>query len=113
MNGPGTVPRRLPGRVLAALLLLPVRLYRQLVSPLLGPRCRYLPTCSAYAETALRRHGPVRGSWLVASRVLRCNPFARGGYDPVPPLAGHGASDAPPASRCGSSGPQTGTAAEP
>jgi putative membrane protein insertion efficiency factor len=66
-----------------ALLLVAVRGYRRLVSPLLRPRCRFHPSCSAYAEEALRRHG-LRGAWLAARRVGRCHPFHPGGYDPVP-----------------------------
>ena len=67
-------------RALAAL----VRGYRLLVSPLLGPRCRFAPTCSAYALEALERHGALRGGWLAARRIARCHPFHPGGHDPVP-----------------------------
>lgn len=74
---------------MSALLLLLVRGYRRLVSPLLPARCRFHPTCSAYAEEALRRHG-VRGAWLAVRRVARCHPFNPGGVDPVPDVvAGH------------------------
>lgn len=66
-----------------------VQLYQRTVSPLLGPVCRYYPSCSAYAVTALERHGPLRGGWLTTWRLLRCNPFARGGVDHVPPPAHH------------------------
>ena len=72
-------------RAIVALLLLPLRLYRAVISPALGPRCRYYPACSAYAEEAVRAHGLVRGTGLAVWRVLRCNPFSHGGYDPVPP----------------------------
>jgi len=61
-----------------------VRAYQVTVSPLLGPCCRYAPSCSAYAIEALKVHGVVRGLVLAAWRVLRCHPFAEGGYDPVP-----------------------------
>lgn len=67
----------------AALWLL--RWYKRAVSPLLPPACRYTPTCSEYALEAIERHGLARGSVLAARRVLSCHPFARGGYDPVPP----------------------------
>jgi putative membrane protein insertion efficiency factor len=66
-----------------AVLLLLVRGYRRFVSPFLGARCRFAPSCSAYAEEALRRHGP-RGAWLAVRRVARCHPFNPGGHDPVP-----------------------------
>jgi putative membrane protein insertion efficiency factor len=61
-----------------------VRAYQWLVSPLLPPSCRFYPSCSAYAATALSRHGAVRGGWLAARRVCRCHPFHPGGVDPVP-----------------------------
>ncbi|MBN2113134.1 MAG: membrane protein insertion efficiency factor YidD [Acidimicrobiia bacterium] len=61
-----------------------VRGYQSLVSPLFGPRCRYLPTCSEYAYEALGQHGALRGTWLAVRRVARCHPFHEGGYDPVP-----------------------------
>jgi hypothetical protein len=70
---------------MTALLLALVRGYRRFVSPLLGPRCRFTPTCSAYALEALTTHGAARGSWLALRRVGRCHPFHPGGHDPVPP----------------------------
>lgn len=66
------------------LILLCIRGYRQLISPLLPPSCRFQPTCSQYALTAVERFGPVKGSWLAARRIARCHPFHPGGYDPVP-----------------------------
>lgn len=71
-------------RALIAVFLLPLRLYSRVISPALPARCRYYPTCSAYAEQAVREHGIIRGSGLAAWRLVRCNPFSRGGYDPVP-----------------------------
>jgi putative membrane protein insertion efficiency factor len=71
------------GRFFTRLLLAPVRMYQRLISPALPRRCKYEPTCSAYAVQALRSHGPVRGTLLAGWRLLRCNPFSHGGYDPV------------------------------
>lgn len=61
-----------------------VQAYRWTISPLLGPSCRYYPTCSAYALDALDEHGAVRGAWLATKRICRCHPWHEGGYDPVP-----------------------------
>ncbi|ACQ82461.1 protein of unknown function DUF37 [Beutenbergia cavernae DSM 12333] len=69
------------------LLLGLVRGYQLIVSPWFAPRCRYYPSCSAYAVTALRRHGVVRGTGLAAWRLLRCNPWSKGGVDHVPARA--------------------------
>lgn len=66
------------------LLLALVRAYRYGVSPLLPAACRFHPSCSAYAEQALERHGVLRGGWLAARRVCRCGPWHPGGFDPVP-----------------------------
>lgn len=60
-----------------------IRLYQRLLSPVLPRRCRYEPTCSAYAAESIRRFGLLRGSLLAAWRLLRCNPFSDGGFDPV------------------------------
>lgn len=62
----------------------PIRAYQKLVSPLLPPSCRFYPTCSNYAITAIERYGVLRGGWLAAKRVARCHPWNPGGYDPVP-----------------------------
>ncbi|MGN0778607.1 MAG: membrane protein insertion efficiency factor YidD [Aristaeellaceae bacterium] len=67
------------------LLLLLIRFYRTQLSPLKRkPCCRYFPTCSQYAVTAIERYGALKGGRLAAWRILRCNPFSKGGYDPVP-----------------------------
>jgi putative membrane protein insertion efficiency factor len=68
------------------LLVILVRVYQRLVSPLLPPSCRFYPSCSAYAVTALERHGAFRGSILTVKRICRCHPFHPGGVDPVPEL---------------------------
>lgn len=68
----------------ARLVLILIRGYRTLISPLLRPACRYTPTCSAYAEEAVTRYGAAKGSWLAARRLLRCHPWGGTGYDPVP-----------------------------
>ena len=64
--------------------LLIIRMYRYVISPLLGPRCRFYPSCSNYAEEAIEIHGLAKGSWLATKRICRCHPFNPGGVDPVP-----------------------------
>ena len=71
--------RRLPAGVLGAL----IRVYRTIVSPHLGPTCRFVPSCSAYAQEAIARYGAARGSWMAFRRLLRCHPLHNGGWDPV------------------------------
>jgi len=66
------------------LLLALIRLYRYAVSPLLGPRCRFAPSCSEYAAEAVEKYGAGRGGYLAARRLLRCHPWNPGGFDPVP-----------------------------
>ncbi|MCG7499289.1 membrane protein insertion efficiency factor YidD [Vibrio sp. Of7-15] len=63
-----------------------VRFYKLAISPLLGPRCRYTPTCSTYAIEAIKMHGTIKGCWLSGKRLLKCHPLNDGGYDPVPPI---------------------------
>lgn len=75
----------LVSRALAMPLLVLVRIYQWTLSPVMGGQCRYWPTCSHYAAEALQAHGGIRGGWMAAKRLLRCHPFSRGGYDPVPP----------------------------
>ncbi|PEH06108.1 MULTISPECIES: membrane protein insertion efficiency factor YidD [Lactobacillus] len=66
------------------ILIFIVRIYQALISPLFPPSCRYYPTCSSYMIDALKKHGPILGLIMGISRILRCNPFIRGGVDPVP-----------------------------
>jgi uncharacterized protein len=61
-----------------------IRGYQLAISPMLKPSCRFYPSCSCYAHTAIERYGVVRGVWLGLRRLLRCHPFSQGGYDPVP-----------------------------
>ncbi len=69
--------------VLRALIQL-IQFYRWFISPMLGPNCRFHPTCSAYALEAIDHHGALRGGWLGMRRICRCHPWNPGGYDPVP-----------------------------
>jgi len=70
--------------LLSKILLGLIGFYKHAISPHLGPACRYNPTCSAYGAEAIRRHGPLRGSWLTLKRILSCHPWGGHGYDPVP-----------------------------
>ncbi len=76
-------PSRSPGPV-ARLLIMLVRLYQSTLSLYIGRQCRFVPTCSEFFISAVRRHGSIRGSWLGLRRILRCHPFSPGGFDPVP-----------------------------
>ncbi|HHL40325.1 MAG TPA: membrane protein insertion efficiency factor YidD [Deltaproteobacteria bacterium] len=81
-------------------LILLIRLYKALVSPVLPPSCRFHPSCADYAAEAVEVHGVLRGARLAAVRVCRCHPWNAGGYDPVPPAggaAGRGRAARPPA----------------
>jgi len=66
------------------LLIGAIRLYRKTLSPLIGQQCRFEPTCSHYGEEAIAKHGALRGTILTVWRILRCGPWSKGGYDPVP-----------------------------
>ncbi|MBF0231979.1 MAG: membrane protein insertion efficiency factor YidD [Desulfamplus sp.] len=66
------------------ILLLFIRLYQYLISPLIGPACRFYPSCSQYAFDAVIKYGSIKGSFLAVKRVLKCHPFHPGGFDPVP-----------------------------
>jgi putative membrane protein insertion efficiency factor len=74
-------------RTLALPLIWFIRAYQLVISPMRPPTCRYYPSCSAYAVTALERHGLARGTWLAVRRLLRCHPWTPGGVDHVPPAA--------------------------
>ncbi|WP_319593479.1 membrane protein insertion efficiency factor YidD [Georgenia thermotolerans] len=89
-------PERRPRNPLTWLLLGVVRVYQLVISPWLAPTCKYYPSCSAYAVTALRRHGAGKGALLAAWRLLRCNPWSLGGVDHVPPRGRWSNRDAAP-----------------
>ncbi len=69
---------------MSRICILLIRFYRKFISPLKPPCCRFTPTCSEYALEAYRKHGFFKGTYLTVWRILRCNPFCKGGYDPVP-----------------------------
>ncbi|GAF05381.1 membrane protein insertion efficiency factor YidD [Saccharicrinis fermentans] len=69
---------------LVFVLIIPIKIYQWTISPLLGASCRYTPTCSAYSIQALKKHGPIKGSYLAIKRILSCNPWGGHGHDPVP-----------------------------
>ncbi|MCF1783198.1 membrane protein insertion efficiency factor YidD [Lactobacillus mulieris] len=69
---------------MSKLLIFLVRAYQKFISPILPPTCRYYPTCSSYMIDSLRKHGPLKGLIMGIARIIRCNPFVRGGVDPVP-----------------------------
>jgi uncharacterized protein len=78
---------------MARFLLMLIAFYRRAISPFTPPSCRFMPTCSAYAEEAVRRYGAARGGWLALRRLVRCHPFGSSGYDPVPDLDGRHDTD--------------------
>ena len=70
--------------IFSSLLIIPIKIYQIIISPLLGPSCRFTPTCSQYAVEAIQKYGPFKGSWLSFKRILKCHPWGGSGYDPVP-----------------------------
>jgi hypothetical protein len=85
MQIPSLTPQLRDRFVISKLLIALLRGYKRFISPLLGPRCRFVPSCSEYAMEAIGRFGPIKGSWLAARRIARCHPLHPGGHDPVPP----------------------------
>lgn len=71
-------------KILTLPFLIIIYFYKLFISPLLAPRCRFVPSCSEYGEEAMKKHGPIKGSYLTAKRILKCNPLGKSGYDPVP-----------------------------
>ena len=71
-------------KILISPFVLLIKLYQWIISPLLGPKCRFTPTCSSYAMQSFRKYGPIKGFWLSVKRISRCHPWGGHGYDPVP-----------------------------
>ena len=71
-------------KILNFILILPIKLYQILISPFLGPSCRFNPTCSQYSIEAIQKYGPIKGSWLSIKRINKCHPWGKSGHDPVP-----------------------------
>lgn len=71
--------------MLRQIVCLPIKLYQYLISPLIKPCCRYYPSCSQYADSAIKEYGIAKGTWMACKRLARCHPWAPGGYDPVIP----------------------------
>ena len=71
-------------KIVSFVMLLFIKMYKNLLSPILPPSCRYLPSCSDYGAMAIQKYGPFKGGWLAFKRVLRCHPLGGHGYDPIP-----------------------------
>ena len=71
-------------KILNYFLIVPIKLYQIRLSPLIGPSCRFTPTCSNYAIEAINKHGPFKGFWLAIKRISKCHPWGDSGHDPVP-----------------------------
>ena len=71
-------------KIFSLIFILPIKIYQILISPLLGPSCRFTPTCSQYTIEAIQKYGPLKGGWLGFKRILRCHPWGGCGHDPVP-----------------------------
>ena len=71
-------------KIFSLIFIVPIKIYQILISPLLGPSCRFTPTCSQYTIEAIQKYGPLKGGWLGFKRILRCHPWGGCGHDPVP-----------------------------
>ncbi len=71
-------------KIFSAPFVLLIKLYQWIISPLLGPKCRFSPSCSTYGIEALKKYGPIKGIWLTIKRLSKCHPWGKSGYDPVP-----------------------------
>ena len=71
-------------KIFGLILIIPIKGYQILISPLLGPSCRFTPTCSQYAVEAIQKYGPIKGGWLAFKRIVRCHPWGGCGHDPIP-----------------------------
>ena len=71
-------------KIFSLIFIVPIKFYQILISPLLGPSCRFTPTCSQYTIEAIQKYGPLKGGWLGFRRILRCHPWGGCGHDPVP-----------------------------
>lgn len=71
-------------KILSYPFILLIKIYQKIISPIIGPKCRFTPTCSNYALEALKKHGVFKGTWLAVKRIAKCHPWGGNGYDPVP-----------------------------